>query len=73
MNSKFDCPMGSGVMCKSISEVNAMVDGGQVGRSSNNNEKSKNPPSHVMRAWIAPYHDGDGNYHEQSLIYYRKK
>ena len=34
MNSNFDCPQKDGVMCKSVSDVNHMVDSGQLGRSS---------------------------------------
>jgi conjugal transfer pilus assembly protein TraV len=90
MNSSFDCPKGSGVMCKSLSEVNAMVDGGQVGQSYNNKETRNTinantlrptlsfvdrqfEPSRqndtVMRVWLAPYQDGDDNYHPQSFVY----
>lgn len=96
MNSKFDCPMGSGVMCRSISDVNAMVDGGKISTaySKNNNNSympSKNsqtvtPPTSaainhgvygepakqsdsVLRVWVAPYQDQDGNYNQQSLVY----
>lgn len=31
MNSKFDCPNKPGVTCKSIDQVNAMVDRGMIG------------------------------------------
>ena len=30
MNSSYDCPNRAGVMCKSIDEINGMVDGGQI-------------------------------------------
>ena len=30
MNSNFDCPMCAGVMCKSIDQINGMVDSGQI-------------------------------------------
>jgi hypothetical protein len=33
LNSQFDCPMPPGVMCKSLDEVNRMVDQGKLGRS----------------------------------------
>lgn len=34
MNSSFDCPNKAGVMCKSLDQVNTMVDNGQIrGRS----------------------------------------
>lgn len=31
MNSDFDCPMKPGVVCKSLDQVNSMVDSGQIG------------------------------------------
>ena len=34
MNSKFDCPMRPGVSCRSLDEVNAKVDSGEIGSSS---------------------------------------
>lgn len=33
MNSDFDCAMQPGVMCKSLDQVNAMVNRGELGRS----------------------------------------
>lgn len=36
LNSKFDCPKSPGISCKSISEINAMVNKGQVGNPNNN-------------------------------------
>ncbi len=39
---KFDCPYTDGVSCKSLSEVNAMVDRGEQGtKSPKNNSKTK--------------------------------
>jgi conjugal transfer pilus assembly protein TraV len=35
MNSSFDCPNKPGVSCKSLSQVNAMVDRGLLGREDN--------------------------------------
>ena len=34
LNSNFDCPKKPGVMCKSLDQVNTMVDQGQLGHSS---------------------------------------
>jgi conjugal transfer pilus assembly protein TraV len=33
LNSQFDCPMKPGVVCKSLDEVNTMVDQGKLGGS----------------------------------------
>ena len=30
MNSNFDCPMSAGVMCKSMDQINGMVDSGLI-------------------------------------------
>lgn len=30
MNSSFDCPNSAGVMCKSVDQINGMVDSGQI-------------------------------------------
>lgn len=39
MNSSFDCPNCAGVMCKSIDQINGMVDSGQIrGRTQTPNE-----------------------------------
>ncbi len=32
MNSTFDCPLKAGVMCKSVDQLNGMVDKGELGR-----------------------------------------
>lgn len=32
MNSSFDCPNKPGVMCRSLDQVNSMVDHGEIGR-----------------------------------------
>lgn len=34
MNSKFDCPMKPGVRCESLDQVNARVDGSELGSAS---------------------------------------
>ena len=41
-NDSFDCKAGTGVPCKSISEINTMVDRGEVGRISSAS-KSESP------------------------------
>jgi conjugal transfer pilus assembly protein TraV len=45
MNGSFDCPQQQGVLCKSLDEVNAMVDSGTLGAS---NAVTKKPD--VVRA-----------------------
>lgn len=85
----FDCKYDKGVGCKSITEVNQMVDNGQLkGRT---DKKLSNPiitssqclnpialnsqgmiqrvQEEQLRVWIAPYQDGQGDFHEASLIH----
>jgi conjugal transfer pilus assembly protein TraV len=44
LNSRFDCPMKPGVMCKSLDEVNDMVDQGKLGGHQDHNAK---PAKHL--------------------------
>jgi len=86
MNDKFTCKTPDGVMCRSLDDVNGMVDRGELGSVPNKvtqNNISFTPGfSHmprvgeplrygetVMRVWIAPYEDKQGNYHEDSVFY----
>ena len=75
MNSDFDCGVKPGVMCKSLDQVNAMIDQGELGGKEKTFDvpfKPGVPYRHsdtVMRIWIAPYEDVQGNYHQESVIY----
>lgn len=102
----FDCAPGSGVGCKSISEVNAIVDSASMREeelkpavispsSSRSSAKTaptdlmdltetdtsltglpvpkmhqpKRAPERVLKVWIAPFEDQEGNFHEASTIH----
>jgi conjugal transfer pilus assembly protein TraV len=98
MNNKFDCPRAGGVMCKSLDDVNRMVDNGEIERINQTNvvptaiSKEKAIPTPdvgntpypiktlhpgkplrqhetVMRVWIAPYEDNQGNYHQDTTVF----
>ena len=88
LNSQFTCPMKPGVTCRSLDQVNTMVDQGKlaeakpnpapssdplltvnVSYSADNNEVTRSPES-VMRLWIAPYQDSQGNYFSSTQIYH---
>jgi len=91
MNSKFDCPNKPGVTCKSIDQVNDMVDRGMLGRDGDlknscgancyptknsltafkmfNPANSLRSGEYVVRVWVSPYQDVQGNYHNQSTLY----
>ncbi len=70
----FDCEAVSGVGCRSISEVDKMIDEGKIGtddtsnKESNPQEESKEDNKHLgtmrgVHVWIAPYSDDDGTMH----------
>jgi hypothetical protein len=75
LNSQFDCPMKPGVVCKSLDEVNTMVDQGKLGgcascskplTSSISSRSCTASSSDVTstkatRIWIAPYQDKRGD------------
>lgn len=95
MNNKFDCPRTGGVMCKSLDDVNRMIDNGEIERinqanaattSSGKKEVIPTPDvgdtpypikpnkplrqqETVMRIWIAPYEDIEGNYHQDTTVF----
>jgi conjugal transfer pilus assembly protein TraV len=69
MNGEFSCSEEPGVMCRSLDEVNSMVNRGELGSS----PKLPNPrlalEQQVVAVWLAPYQDGEGNYHDSTKIY----
>jgi conjugal transfer pilus assembly protein TraV len=77
MSKSFDCPLKPGVNCKSVSEVNALVDGGILPTRSCADCSSKNPCSHAgyhtknqnqgraQVVWIAPY-EANGIAHSEA-------
>jgi conjugal transfer pilus assembly protein TraV len=83
LNSQFDCPMKPGVVCKSLDEVNTMVDQGKLGgcascskplTSSISSRSCTASSSDVTstkatRIWIAPYQDKRGDYYASTLVY----
>jgi hypothetical protein len=76
----FDCEAVSGVGCKSIAEVDHMIDQGKLGVDDNSSQE--NNPQRVIKGditqaenkkgvhvWIAPYSDDEGIWHgSQSLF-----
>lgn len=70
----FECGVGPGVGCKSLSQVNAMVENGQLpvedpDEGAMVQEKVWDPPaSSGQRVWMAPYRDEEGHMHEGAYI-----
>ena len=77
----FDCEAVPGVGCKSISEVDHLIDQGKLGADDNSSQE--NNPQKVIKGditqtennkkgvhvWIAPYSDDEGVWHgSQSLF-----
>jgi conjugal transfer pilus assembly protein TraV len=54
LNSQFDCPMKPGVMCKSLDEVNTMVDQGKLGGKSQAANLSSLSSSNIAPTFIIP-------------------
>lgn len=83
LNENFDCPAPEGGSCKRMDQVYEMVNGeGDVSKKPLAVAPSRNPlilegrpgdplryGEGVMRLWIAPYEDRDGNYHQTNEIY----
>lgn len=70
----FDCDAIPGVGCRSISEVDKMIDEGKIGADDTSNKKpnpqeeSKGDNKHLsfikdVHVWIAPYSDDEGTTH----------
>lgn len=47
LNNQYDCPNRAGVSCKSLGEINSMVDQGQIGLNNRTSEVSDVPFSQV--------------------------
>jgi len=73
INKKFDCPLKGGVTCKSVSQVNNLVDQGVLPHKETDQKKtpsscfllkskaSKTPPSKTLNVWFAPNARGPEN------------
>lgn len=60
MNSGFDCPNKAGVMCKSIDQINTIVDSGNItGRSLDPVKKTIKPDEFQSYQTTDVYHAGD--------------
>lgn len=75
-NKDFNCPAKSGIGCKSIHEVNQMVNEGELADAPKssvvNHTVAKHPKrtqETVLEVHIAPYEDTNGNYHAASKVY----
>jgi len=82
--TQFDCPNGKGVGCKSITEVNDLVNKGSLDAKTKSKDKATAPiivpqtqyntsvervTEQHLRVWLAPYQDEQGQFHEASVIH----
>lgn len=78
-NESFDCKAGTGIGCKSITEVNQLVDQGDFGEDRPPSGQSliafaedrtvQRVQEQHLRVWIAPFQDEHGNLHEDSTVH----
>lgn len=82
LNSEFDCPAPNGGSCKRMDQVYSLVNGEGGVEESLAVAPNRNPlilegrpgdplryGEGVMRVWVAPYEDIEGNYHQASQVY----
>ena len=62
----FDCPVGKGVSCKSVSQVNQMWNEQDTKQDYNKLVQRGTPKT--LRVWKAPYTDEEGVEHEGHYI-----
>ena len=63
---QFDCGVGLGVGCKSLSSVNQMIEEGSLPSMKDESDKP------IKRLWFAPFKDKKGYVHAPSYIYIRE-
>lgn len=71
----FECEVGPGVGCKSLTFVNQLVERGDLPYEEENLDTfeelrpyRKKPPA-GKRVWIAGYRDEEGHYHEPAYLW----
>lgn len=77
-NGNFDCPGAPGVSCKSISEVNQLVDMGLMPETKRmagiegvilgQGNPYRRTNEEVLSVWIAPFEDGEGLLHQPGTV-----
>lgn len=85
MNGQFDCPVGKGVSCQSMKNIDNMVNQGYFKESEIITHVNKdiafklhNTMPHqapfrveerVLKVWFAPFVDSKDNYHQESEVF----
>lgn len=78
-SDSFDCKEGKGLGCKSIGDVNQMVNQGWGETATTINDQPtivltgdqsvQRIREEHLRVWVAPYQDDQGNLHESSTVH----
>jgi len=82
MSTRFDCAAKPGVHCKSIGEVNTLVDEGILPKKSVHSHQDKKPccaapilganeineQDNVFSIWMAPFKDAEGIQHSEAYL-----
>lgn len=72
----FDCAAVPGVGCKSITQVDRLIDQGKIGvdealpfESKSLNPQPLSPRAKGVQAWLAPYEDENGTWHDSQTLF----
>lgn len=78
----FDCQYAKGVGCRSITEVNSMINDGKLAVKGTkmtvvpksevlnlDNIKVQRITEEHLRVWLAPHQDNQGHFHEATVIH----
>ena len=80
----FDCAPGNGVGCKSITQVNQLIDHVENTEIANQNDTTRKSDEHheglnngrqaqqggrILKIWLAPQEDGKGNIFGEQIIH----
>ncbi len=78
----FDCKYAKGVGCRSITEVNSMINAGKLAAKetkmtvvtksevlNSDNIKVQRITEEHLRVWVAPHQDNQGHFHEATVIH----
>jgi len=79
----FDCQYAKGVGCRSITEVNGMINDGKLAVKdtkmtavpikstvlNSDNIKVQRITEEHLRVWLAPHQDNQGHFHEAAVIH----
>lgn len=76
LRGQFDCSGTPGVQCKSISEVNRMVDKGIIPKNKSidktilatKGKSLRRSKEEVLTVWVAPFEDEEGVFHEPGRL-----